>query len=236
MTLTGAGVYGVLQSRGAAVLRLRRLRAHRDSRRGGRRPGAHDPEGHPARAGHHARGLRPRRDQRARGRRAGLLSPAPPRRSPPRCAPATSTRSRPPCASAADRRPRCPAVAHRRRQPHRVRHGRRRRAPAMARCRPPHAPVPHRAEVVIGGLVAVWSSLTDVRRAIGFSSFCVLTYYAIANAVGLDAPARAASLAARPRRRRRRRLRHARLHPARRHRVDRRVRPRRRRRVPGGTN
>ena len=42
--------------------------------------------------------------------------------------------------------------------------------------------VPHRADVVIGVLVAVVVSLTDVRDAIGFSSFCVLAYYAIANA------------------------------------------------------
>jgi APA family basic amino acid/polyamine antiporter len=41
--------------------------------------------------------------------------------------------------------------------------------------------VPHRADVVIGGLVVVVVSITDVRHAIGFSSFCVLIYYAIAN-------------------------------------------------------
>ena len=33
-----------------------------------------------------------------------------------------------------------------------------------------------------------WSSLTDVRHAIGFSSFCVLAYYAIANAAAWTLP------------------------------------------------
>lgn len=42
--------------------------------------------------------------------------------------------------------------------------------------------VPHRAELVIGGLVAVVAAFADLRGAIGFSSFAVLTYYAIANA------------------------------------------------------
>jgi APA family basic amino acid/polyamine antiporter len=42
--------------------------------------------------------------------------------------------------------------------------------------------------VVIGGLVVVLVSLTDVRHAIGFSSFCVLTYYAIANAAAWTLP------------------------------------------------
>jgi APA family basic amino acid/polyamine antiporter len=48
--------------------------------------------------------------------------------------------------------------------------------------------VPHRADLVIGGLVAVLVSLTDLRDAIGFSSFCVLTYYAIANASAWTLP------------------------------------------------
>jgi len=42
--------------------------------------------------------------------------------------------------------------------------------------------VPHRAEITVGILVAGLVLVTDLRNAIGFSSFCVLTYYAIANA------------------------------------------------------
>lgn len=41
---------------------------------------------------------------------------------------------------------------------------------------------PHRAEVAVGIVVAVVAALVDVRAAIGFSSFAVLLYYAIANA------------------------------------------------------
>lgn len=41
---------------------------------------------------------------------------------------------------------------------------------------------PHRAEVVVGVLVATLAAIVDVRTAIGFSSFTVLVYYAIANA------------------------------------------------------
>jgi APA family basic amino acid/polyamine antiporter len=46
----------------------------------------------------------------------------------------------------------------------------------------PRFGVPHRAEVVVGAVVAVLAATTDVRAAIGFSSFGVLVYYAIANA------------------------------------------------------
>jgi APA family basic amino acid/polyamine antiporter len=62
---------------------------------------------------------------------------------------------------------------------------------AMARDRHlPHAlaavhsrfKTPHRAEVVVGVVVAMVAALVDVRGAIGFSSFAVLMYYAIANA------------------------------------------------------
>jgi APA family basic amino acid/polyamine antiporter len=52
----------------------------------------------------------------------------------------------------------------------------------------PRHEVPHRADVVIGGLVAVLVSLTDLRHAVGFSSFCVLVYYAIANAAAWTLP------------------------------------------------
>lgn len=41
---------------------------------------------------------------------------------------------------------------------------------------------PHRAAVVVGVLVAALAVAVDVRDAIGFSSFAVLLYYAIANA------------------------------------------------------
>jgi APA family basic amino acid/polyamine antiporter len=41
---------------------------------------------------------------------------------------------------------------------------------------------PHRAEVGVGVVVAAVAALVDVRGAIGFSSFAVLLYYAIANA------------------------------------------------------
>nr|WP_312869032.1 amino acid permease [Amycolatopsis pithecellobii] len=46
----------------------------------------------------------------------------------------------------------------------------------------PRFGVPHRAEVAVGVVVAVLVLFTDLRGAIGFSSFAVLTYYAIANA------------------------------------------------------
>ncbi|WP_426500539.1 APC family permease [Streptomyces sp. D54] len=42
--------------------------------------------------------------------------------------------------------------------------------------------VPHRAELLVGAVVAVVAAAGDVRGAIGFSSFGVLAYYAIANA------------------------------------------------------
>ncbi|MCV7290875.1 amino acid permease [Mycolicibacterium wolinskyi] len=41
---------------------------------------------------------------------------------------------------------------------------------------------PHRAEIVVGVAVAVLAAFADLRGAIGFSSFAVLMYYAIANA------------------------------------------------------
>lgn len=46
----------------------------------------------------------------------------------------------------------------------------------------PRFNVPHRAEVAIGVTVAVLVVFADLRGAIGFSSFAVLVYYAIANA------------------------------------------------------
>ncbi len=44
---------------------------------------------------------------------------------------------------------------------------------------------PHRAELTVGAVVAVIAAVADVRAAIGFSSFAVLVYYAIANASAL---------------------------------------------------
>jgi len=46
----------------------------------------------------------------------------------------------------------------------------------------PRFHVPHRAELAVGIVVAVLAARADVRGAIGFSSFAVLVYYAIANA------------------------------------------------------
>ncbi|WP_274561363.1 APC family permease [Streptomyces spiramyceticus] len=46
----------------------------------------------------------------------------------------------------------------------------------------PRFQVPHRAELAVGAVVAVVAATVDVRGAIGFSSFGVLVYYAIANA------------------------------------------------------
>ncbi|MER5179678.1 APC family permease [Streptomyces sp. NPDC002896] len=45
----------------------------------------------------------------------------------------------------------------------------------------PRFQVPHRAELAVGGVVALLAATVDVRGAIGFSSFGVLVYYAIAN-------------------------------------------------------
>lgn len=49
----------------------------------------------------------------------------------------------------------------------------------------PRYHVPHRAELVAGAIVAAIAALADLRDAIGFSSFAVLTYYAVANACAM---------------------------------------------------
>src|SRR6185312_11345265 len=49
----------------------------------------------------------------------------------------------------------------------------------------PRSRVPHRAELAAGALTIIVVAVTDVRDAIGFSSFAVLVYYAIANASAL---------------------------------------------------
>ncbi len=46
----------------------------------------------------------------------------------------------------------------------------------------PGTRVPHRAALAVGAVVAVVAAVADVRAAIGFSSFGVLVYYAVANA------------------------------------------------------
>ncbi|WP_169982748.1 APC family permease [Microbispora sp. H10836] len=46
----------------------------------------------------------------------------------------------------------------------------------------PRFRVPHHAELAVGAVVAVLAATADLRGAIGFSSFGVLVYYAIANA------------------------------------------------------
>ena len=52
---------------------------------------------------------------------------------------------------------------------------------ALAAVHPRHR-VPHRAEFAVGLVVAALAATVDLRGAIGFSSFGVLLYYAIANA------------------------------------------------------
>jgi len=48
--------------------------------------------------------------------------------------------------------------------------------------------VPYRAELAAGALIALLVAFIDLRGAIGFSSVCVLTYYAIANASAWTLP------------------------------------------------
>ncbi|MFJ5776612.1 APC family permease [Streptomyces sp. NPDC093094] len=60
----------------------------------------------------------------------------------------------------------------------------------------PRFQVPHRAELAVGAVVAVLAATADLRGAIGFSSFGVLAYYAVANASAwtLDPSLRARAL------------------------------------------
>jgi APA family basic amino acid/polyamine antiporter len=53
----------------------------------------------------------------------------------------------------------------------------------------PQHKVPHHAELVVGVAVAAVVAVADLRSAIGFSSFAVLTYYGIANASAWTLPA-----------------------------------------------
>jgi basic amino acid/polyamine antiporter, APA family len=58
----------------------------------------------------------------------------------------------------------------------------------LAAVHPVHR-VPHHAEIAIGVVVCVLVSAVDLRGVIGFSSFGVLIYYAIANAAAVTLPA-----------------------------------------------
>lgn len=58
---------------------------------------------------------------------------------------------------------------------------------SLAAVHPTHR-VPHRAEMAVGALVVAVVLVADLRGAIGFSSFAVLTYYAIANASAWTLP------------------------------------------------
>jgi len=49
----------------------------------------------------------------------------------------------------------------------------------------PRHRIPHRAELAVGLLVALAVAFADLRSAIGFSAFTVLTYYAVTNAAAL---------------------------------------------------
>jgi APA family basic amino acid/polyamine antiporter len=53
----------------------------------------------------------------------------------------------------------------------------------------PRFSVPHRAEIAVAIIVCALALAVDLRGAIGFSSFGVLTYYAIANASAYTQPA-----------------------------------------------
>jgi APA family basic amino acid/polyamine antiporter len=58
----------------------------------------------------------------------------------------------------------------------------------------PRFQVPHHAELAVGAVVAVVVLVADVRFAIGFSSFAVLVYYAVANASALTVRTSAGSV------------------------------------------
>lgn len=52
----------------------------------------------------------------------------------------------------------------------------------------PKHKIPHKAELTVGLVVAAIVSISDIRSAIGFSSFAILIYYAIANAAAWTLP------------------------------------------------
>ena len=96
---------------------------------------------------------------------------------------------------------------HRRRQPNHVRDGGRPATAPLAGRGPPEAPGSPPRRVVGGGLRRRAGAVIDVGGAIGFSSFAVLTYYAITNAAALTLPRRRTPLAPRNRRARSGRMR-----------------------------
>jgi basic amino acid/polyamine antiporter, APA family len=53
----------------------------------------------------------------------------------------------------------------------------------------PTTRVPHHAELAVAAVVVAVVLVADLRGAIGFSSFAVLTYYAVTNASALTLPA-----------------------------------------------
>jgi APA family basic amino acid/polyamine antiporter len=60
--------------------------------------------------------------------------------------------------------------------------------PAVLDAVHPRFRTPHRAELLVGAVVAAAVLLVDLREAIGFSSFGVLLYYAVANVAALRQP------------------------------------------------
>lgn len=60
--------------------------------------------------------------------------------------------------------------------------------PALLDAVHPRFRTPHRAELLVGAVVAATVLLVDLRGAIGFSSFGVLLYYAVANLAALRQP------------------------------------------------
>jgi APA family basic amino acid/polyamine antiporter len=57
----------------------------------------------------------------------------------------------------------------------------------LAAVHPRHR-VPHHAEIALGVVVCILAGTVDLRGVIGFSSFGVLIYYAIANAAAYTLP------------------------------------------------
>lgn len=65
---------------------------------------------------------------------------------------------------------------------------RNRELPGLLAAVHPRYRTPYRAELLVGGVVTVIVAIADVRGTIGFSSFAILTYYAIANASAYTQP------------------------------------------------
>ena len=210
-SLEPGGVHGVLQSAGAAVLRVRRLRTDRDARRGGAR----------------SRSGRSRARSRSRsGSSSCSISSSERLRSRPR-GPSGSRPARRRSRTAVD------AVGAAWAQPV-VRVGAAvaslgallaliagvgRTTLAMARngdlprrlaAVDARHSVPDHAELAVGRCRRRLVLATDLRGAIGFSSFGVLVYYAVANASAFTQSRGAPPLAARAERRRLRRMHRAR--------------------------